>query len=101
MVRVVDAGEISVRDPNGVTKVTIPADLADEDVRRMMRKRLAIPQTQITTIMVQTDHPTAEWKASEEVIIITFTWSGPRWVAGYTEAHACAWHVCQLSLSDP
>jgi hypothetical protein len=24
-----------------------------------------------------------------------------RWVDGYTEAHACAWHVCQLSLSDP
>jgi hypothetical protein len=34
-------------------------------------------------------------------IIITFTWSGPRGVAGYTEAHACAWRVCQLSLSDP
>jgi hypothetical protein len=34
-------------------------------------------------------------------LIITFTWSGPRVVAGYTEAHACAWHVCQLSLSDP
>jgi hypothetical protein len=36
-----------------------------------------------------------------KIIIITFTWSGPRGVAGYTEAHACAWHVCQLSLSDP
>jgi hypothetical protein len=36
-----------------------------------------------------------------QIIIITFTWSRPRGVAGYTEAHACAWHVCQLSLSDP
>jgi hypothetical protein len=35
------------------------------------------------------------------LIIIPFTWSGPRGVAGYTEAHACAWHVCQLSLLDP
>jgi hypothetical protein len=34
-------------------------------------------------------------------IIITFTWSGPRGVAGYTEAHSCAWPVFQLSLSDP
>jgi hypothetical protein len=31
----------------------------------------------------------------------TYTWSGPRGVVGYTEAHACAWPVCQLSLSDP
>jgi hypothetical protein len=38
---------------------------------------------------------------SQQIIVITFTWSGPRGVAGYTEAHACAWHVCQLSLSDP
>jgi hypothetical protein len=26
------------------------------------------------------------------IVIITFTWSGPRGVAGYTEAHACAWN---------
>jgi hypothetical protein len=32
-------------------------------------------------------------------LIITFTWPGPRGVAGYTEAHACAWHVCQPVLS--
>jgi hypothetical protein len=24
-----------------------------------------------------------------------------RGVAGYTEAHACAWHICQPALSDP
>jgi hypothetical protein len=33
--------------------------------------------------------------------IITFTWSGPRGVAGYTEVHACAWHSCQPVLSHP
>jgi hypothetical protein len=33
--------------------------------------------------------------------IITFTWSGPRGVAGYTEANPCARHVCQPVLSDP
>jgi hypothetical protein len=30
-----------------------------------------------------------------------FTWSDPREVAGNTEAHACAWHVCQPVFSDP
>jgi hypothetical protein len=34
-------------------------------------------------------------------LIITVTWSGPRGVAGYTEAQACAWYVCQPVLSDP
>jgi hypothetical protein len=28
--------------------------------------------------------------------MMTFKWSGPRGVAGYTEALACARHVCQL-----
>jgi hypothetical protein len=32
---------------------------------------------------------------------MTFTWSGPRGVAGYTEAQACAWHVRQPVVSDP
>jgi hypothetical protein len=36
-----------------------------------------------------------------DLIIIAFAWSCPRGVAGYTEANACAWSVCQLSLSDP
>jgi hypothetical protein len=35
------------------------------------------------------------------MIIITLLWSGARGVAGYTEAHACTWHVCQPVLSDP
>jgi hypothetical protein len=46
----------------------------------------------------------AIWKTFQRfqpIIIMTFAWSGPRVVAGYTEARACAWHVCQLVLSGP
>jgi hypothetical protein len=35
------------------------------------------------------------------IIIITFTWSDPRGVSGYTEGDTGAWHICPLSLSDP
>jgi hypothetical protein len=55
---------------------------------------VALSITKVTPIAVVEDQ-------LEIILIITWTWSGPRWVAGYTEAHACAWHVCQLSLSDP
>jgi hypothetical protein len=40
-------------------------------------------------------------KRLEVVRIITFPWSGSRGLAGYTEAHASAWHVCGPVLSDP
>jgi hypothetical protein len=33
--------------------------------------------------------------------IITFAWSGPRGVAGYTEAHAYAWPHTSRSPTDP
>jgi hypothetical protein len=57
-----------------------------------------VPQPRYARLSGEANHPSG---ARPSKIIITFTWSGPRGVAGHTEAHACAWHVCQLSLSDP
>jgi hypothetical protein len=44
---------------------------------------------------------TREWSGYHRMLIITFTWSRPRGVAGYIEAHVCAWQSCQSVLSDP